>query len=205
MMLQYFRKQARLFLLAAVACAGGIFCTTAAAVNVGGNYIYNFKNLTNYSYTVEPITIVYRQSGSRTWYTGPLANISPNGGIASSTHNLKDYDSTNIKATLNVNTDDSLCVRGSAIGFADAQSKPCSTYVEIESGTRTAYFIVEYNIPPECPATTISWGVGNYCSSTTVTTADGNILALTNSDGGATGNAVAICTNSTWSIQGGSS
>jgi hypothetical protein len=54
--------------------------------------------------------------------------------------------------------------------------------------------------PAQCPASSVSWGTGNFCSAVPTQTNSGGTLNLVNAVAGANGTAVASCSAGTWTV-----
>lgn len=59
---------------------------------------------------------------------------------------------------------------------------------------------VRTTAPAQCPASTVSWGTGNFCSAVPSATNSGGTASLVNTVAGASGSAVASCSAGTWTV-----
>ena len=104
--------------------------------------------------------------------------------------------------------DNLICVKKSAVSLTDAwaQTYCSSTYstdfsVNGVSGGATLFVVISNNAPPQCSATTVSWGVSNLCTAAVRATANGVSVGVVNTTDGASGSAQAFCSSGVWQVQ----
>lgn len=59
---------------------------------------------------------------------------------------------------------------------------------------------IRTSAPAQCPASSVSWGAGNFCSAVPAATNSGGSASLVNTVAGASGTAVASCSAGTWTV-----
>lgn len=106
-----------------------------------------------------------------------------------------------------VSNDDVICVKRSKISFADARTQEyCASTFSTDFFANgfpgsALYIVISNNAPPQCSATTVSWGASNFCTAAVGTTANGVSVGVVNTTAGASGSAQALCSSGVWQVQ----
>lgn len=61
-------------------------------------------------------------------------------------------------------------------------------------------YVVDKYVDPGCEAATLNWGAGNFCAANVAASNNGSVLALVNSQPGASGSASGTCSAGVWSV-----